>query len=46
MGGFGSGQRWSKKGVVEGCLSIDTSDLRKSKLLIPDFTEHAGLLLW
>jgi hypothetical protein len=46
MGGFGSGERWSKKPVVEGCHAIDTADLRRWKLLAPGATYRAGSLTW
>lgn len=46
MGGFGSGQKWSKKGVVEGRLAIDTADLKRMKLLTPGLAERAGALEW
>jgi hypothetical protein len=46
VGGFGSGQRWSKKGVVEGRLAIDTADLKRLRLLTPGLAERAGALEW
>lgn len=46
MGGSGSGQRWSKKGVVEGCRSIDTADWKRWKLLVPGTTDRPGSLEW
>jgi hypothetical protein len=46
VGGFGSGQKWSKKGVVEGRLAIDTADLKRMKLLTPGPAERAGALEW
>ena len=45
MGGFGSGQRWSKKAVVEGCYSIDTARMKRWKLLIPG-TNRSGSFEW
>jgi hypothetical protein len=45
MGGFGSGERWSKKPVVESCDTIDTSDLRRWGLLAAG-TCRAGSLSW
>ncbi len=46
MGGFGSGQRWSKKARVEGCNTLDTSDLKRMKLLVPGVTNRNGSLEW
>ena len=46
MGGFGSGQRWSKKSVVEGRYGIDTADLRRWRLLVPGITDHVGSFQW
>ena len=45
MGGFGSGQRWSKKPVVEGCLTLDTADLKRMKMLAP-VAGRRGSLEW
>lgn len=46
MGGTWSGQRSSKKPVVEGRLAIDTADLRRMNPLVPGVTNRAGLLSW
>jgi hypothetical protein len=46
MGGAFSGYRWSKKRVVESCTTIDTSDLRRWNLLVPDGTSRAGAFHW
>jgi hypothetical protein len=46
VGGFGSGQRWSKKDTVEGRYAIDTSDLKKWKLLVPGITNRPGAFKW
>jgi len=46
MGGVMSGLRWSKKRVVEGCLSIDTADLKRMSLLVPGITNRSGSLNW
>jgi hypothetical protein len=46
MGGYGSGQRWSKKGVVEGRYCLDTADLKRWQLLAPGATERAGSFRW
>jgi hypothetical protein len=46
VGGFGSGHRWSKKDTVEGRYSIDTSDLKRWKLLAPGADERAGAFTW
>jgi hypothetical protein len=46
MGGLGSGERWSKKAVVEGRYSIDTASLRRWKLLAPGAAGRAGTFLW
>jgi hypothetical protein len=46
MGGFGSGQRWSKKGVVEGRNAIDTADLKRWNLLVPGVENRAGSFEW
>jgi hypothetical protein len=43
---MGSGERWSKKGVVEGRQSIDTADLKRLRLLVPGGAERAGSLEW
>lgn len=46
VGGFGSGQRWSKKDVVEDCYAIDTADLKRWKLLVPGIADRFGSLEW
>jgi hypothetical protein len=46
MGGLGSGQRSSKKGVVEGCYSIDAADLKQWKLLTSGTANRAGSFGW
>lgn len=46
MGGFGSGQRWSKKARVESCNSIDTATLKRWKLLVPGTTNASGAFEW
>lgn len=46
MGGFGSGQRWSKKDTVEGRHSLDTSDLKRWSLLVPGTVNRAGAFTW
>lgn len=46
MGGFGSGQRWSKKRTVESCDAIDTAALRRWKLLVPGVAGRTGTLHW
>jgi hypothetical protein len=46
MGGFGSGERWSKKAVVEGCHSLDTADLKRMNMLAADVTDRRGSLEW
>jgi hypothetical protein len=46
MGGFGSGQRWSKKAVVEGCYAIDTATMKRWKLLVPGIAERPGSFQW
>lgn len=46
MGGMGSGERWSKKRVVEGRHAIDTADLKRWKLLSPGVTNRSGTLTW
>lgn len=46
MGGFGSGQRWSKKARVEGCTALDTTDLKRMKLLVPNTADRRGSLEW
>jgi hypothetical protein len=46
VGGFGSGERWSKKDTVEGRYSIDTADLKKWKLLTPGITNRVGSFEW
>jgi hypothetical protein len=46
MGGYGSGQRWSKKRVVETCRTIDTASLKRWHLLVPGVTDRAGSLEW
>jgi hypothetical protein len=46
MGGVFSGRRWSKKPVVEGCLAIDTADLKRWKLLAAGPKTSTGTLRW
>lgn len=46
MGGVWSGQRATKKPVVEGCLAIDTADLRRWNLLVPGTAGRSGSLTW
>jgi hypothetical protein len=46
MGGFGSGQRWSKKGTVEGHYSLDAADLKRWKMLVPGTANRAGAFTW
>lgn len=46
MGGYGSGERFSKKAVVEGRLTIDTADLKRWNLLGPGITNRTGSLRW
>ena len=46
MGGLGSGQRGSKKPVVESCLCIDTSNLKQWNLLVPGITGGTGSFQW
>jgi hypothetical protein len=46
MGGIWSGERLSKKPVVEGRLSLDTSDLKRLNLLVPGIPERTGSLNW
>ncbi len=46
MGGAWSGQRSSKKAVVEGRLALDTADLNRSNLLVPGITDRWGSLEW
>ncbi|HJZ56062.1 MAG TPA: hypothetical protein VKE74_13930 [Gemmataceae bacterium] len=46
MGGVWSGQRSSKKPVVEGQLAVDTADLRRLNLLVPGITDRIGSLHW
>src|SRR5262249_26212575 len=46
MGGLGSGERFSKKAVVEGRLTIDTTDLKRLNLLALGTTYRAGSLHW
>jgi hypothetical protein len=46
VGGFGSGQRSSKKGTVENRYAIDTSDLKRANLLVPGTTNRAGAFIW
>ncbi len=46
MAGSGSGYRWSKKARVEGCTTLDTSDLNRMKLLIPGTNNRSGSLEW
>jgi hypothetical protein len=45
MGGVFSGQRGSKKRVVEACNAIDTADLNRWRLLEPG-TNRVGSLEW
>jgi hypothetical protein len=46
MGGMGSGERWSKKSVVEHCYAIVTADLRRWKLLTPGINDQPGSFRW
>lgn len=46
MGGLGSGERFSKKGTVEGRYSLDTSDLKRWNMLTPGAGERAGSFSW
>jgi len=46
MGGFGSGKRWSKKNVVEGCYSLDTATMKRWSLLVPGPSDRAGAFHW
>jgi hypothetical protein len=46
VGGFGSGQRWSKKGVVESRYSIDMTNLKRWKLLTPGTANNRGSFEW
>jgi hypothetical protein len=46
VGSFGSGQRWSKRDVVEGRRSIDTASLKRWNLLVPGTTGRAGSFEW
>jgi hypothetical protein len=46
VGGFGSGERWSKKDTVESRYSIDTADLKRWNLLVPGITNRAGSFEW
>lgn len=46
MGGTWSGQRGSKKRVVETCTSLDTADLKRMKLLAPGTINRTGALHW
>jgi len=46
MGGFGSGERWSKKTTVESCYSLDTVRLKRWKLLVPGITDRLGFFEW
>jgi hypothetical protein len=45
MGGLGSGERWKKKAIVEGKLTIDTSDFKRQNLLVPN-KQFAGSITW
>src|SRR5262245_29634327 len=46
MGGLGSGERWSKKNVVEDCYALDATRLKRWKLLTPGITHRAGSFEW
>lgn len=46
MGGFGSGERWSKKRAVESCQSLDTADLKRWHMLRPGITGRTGSFRW
>ena len=46
MGGSGSGERWSKKSVVEGCYAIGTTDLKRWNLLRSGITNDFGAFQW
>ena len=46
MGGMGSGERWSKKATAEEHYALDTSDLKRWKLLVPGTTNRIGSYEW
>jgi hypothetical protein len=46
LGGLGSGERWSKKAVVEGCHSLDTTDLKRMNMLAAEVSDRRGSLEW
>jgi hypothetical protein len=46
VGGFDSGERWLKKGVVERYYYIDTATLKRWHLLVPGTAARAGSFHW
>jgi hypothetical protein len=46
MGGFGSGNRRTRKDVVEGRSALDTAALKRMKLLTPTPAGRRGILEW
>jgi len=46
VGGLGSGERWSKKDLVESHFSIDTTSLKRWNLLGPGITDRVGSFEW
>jgi hypothetical protein len=46
MGGFGSGQRWSRKRTVEACCCLDTASLNRWRMLTPGTADRVGSFEW
>jgi hypothetical protein len=46
VGGLGSGERWSKKRVVESCRSIDAASLKRWNMLVPGTAGRTGSFHW
>ena len=46
MGGFGSGQKWSKKRTVESVDYLDIAALKKAQLVVPGVAGRVGSLQW
>jgi hypothetical protein len=43
---MGSGGRWRKKPLADGRVALDTSDLKRLRLLVPGTANRPGVLTW
>lgn len=46
MGGMWSGERLTRKAVVEDCLALDVAGLKRLGMLVPGVTDRTGSLYW